>query len=128
MSRHVWSPSGELLYTKAPAENEAEAATARQLDRFGVCWSKNGWPDFLCVTPDGRFFCIEVKGPGQPVKENQAQVIDLLSHCGLRTVILWGGNSTLAHLRSMGLSPRKDYRSNRLGAPADMRPSKWWRD
>jgi hypothetical protein len=71
------------LSTTRPPVNEAEAECVARLQARGWTVCRRGWPDFIAVK-DGRIIAIEVKPRhGQPVKREQAFVLDWLARAGL---------------------------------------------
>jgi len=70
--------------------NEAEAACYDALLKLGwATVTKRGWPDFICLTPDGRGICVEVKRKaGFKPKQSQKLVLEFLARHGI-TCYLW---------------------------------------
>ena len=79
-----------------PALTRSEMKAYRLCRRKGWTVHRNGWPDFICETPEGLCF-VEVKSPNDTVPPHQRRVHELLRAAGFRVLVLW-------------VSPRKGVR------------------
>ena len=63
--------------------NTAEQAFLDLAHRVGWHVTKSGWPDFFCVTPDGKLVLVEIKPKGTYPSQHQQAVLKLLALHGL---------------------------------------------
>jgi hypothetical protein len=49
----------------------------------------SGWPDLLWVNPGEKAIAVEVKGPNDSLKINQAEMHEVLRNAGLLTVVAY---------------------------------------
>jgi hypothetical protein len=60
----------EWLWSHFASGELRDIRTAAKLKAMGV---KRGWPDFVCIAPDGRVHCLELKREGEGLSEAQQQ-------------------------------------------------------
>src|SRR5664279_1760698 len=51
-----------------PAGEHRNIQTAARLKRMGL---QKGWPDFVMISPDGRFYALELKRRGETLTDEQ---------------------------------------------------------
>lgn len=60
--------------------------------RGGLCekWISGtvGWPDRICILPDGKFGFVEVKRPGEKPRPIQVHRIEKLRQLGMKVYVL----------------------------------------
>ena len=76
---------------------------------------KRGWPDFLCIKPDGSVVVVEVMGhSSENLSPHQETMMALLADLGMVT-FKWTPNSGLQPHRGK-LNPKNNYRAS-AGSP-----------
>jgi hypothetical protein len=68
--------------------NSSEAAFALMADRRGWTVCRSGWPDFLVVKDDKRFF-VEVKSTKDGLTSSQRTMFDALEKLGIEVTVWW---------------------------------------
>lgn len=68
--------------------NKVEHEIKHRLESQGMQVLKNGWPDFLCLCPDGRVIAVEAKSKSDKLRENQKRCISWLAKAGLQIRVL----------------------------------------
>ena len=58
---------------------DAELAFTQEAQGIGWTVLRQGWPDYLCSTPDGHLLAVEVKSGNAPISKHQRQVLSMLS-------------------------------------------------
>ena len=61
----------------------AEMPVVQRLLELGCSVLGKGWPDYLCVAPDGTVFAVEVKGDNDKLMPQQFEVITVLRCAGI---------------------------------------------
>lgn len=87
--RRAGGLSGFLQHIYKPPRSEAEAIVHRELLDAGHVVVRSGWPDFMVLSGPDDLFVVEVKGPGDQLRDNQIVVLELLARAGIDTYIRW---------------------------------------
>lgn len=75
-------------------------STAGKLKRMGV---KPGWPDYLFVSPDGRFHCLEMKRAGERGNPHQEAMRAFFERASVPYLMSSNVDQVLSQLKSWGV-------------------------
>ncbi len=82
------------IYKNIPEEN-----FCRFIEDLGFTPTKRGWPDFICINPDGKFIIVEVKDTKtHPLKKEQLAIMKILAGAGIPTYRWDNQNKTLQEI------------------------------
>ncbi len=95
--------------SRLPQCNKRENKFAKWAERQPMVLHRGGWPDFLCIMPDGQIVGIEVKSDLDTLSADQLRCHTLLQEAGLTTFVWTEGE---------GLEPWSEYAEKRLATDA----------
>ncbi len=83
--------AGFIQHVYRTPTNKAEANAHRELLDEGHLVIRGGWPDFMVITGPDEIVAVEVKGPGDYLKDHQIVVLELLARAGIPTYVRYPG-------------------------------------